>query len=67
MKPSWDTAPHWANYLAQDENGNWYWYQNQPYTDDEDIPEWFNDGGRYEAAYAPNRETWKNTLEERPA
>lgn len=66
MKPDWEDAPEWANWLAQDENGYWHWYQNQPYTIEEDNPEWYNDGGKYEVAYVPNRETWKETLEERP-
>lgn len=26
-KPSWDTAPEWANYLAMDGNGEWFWYE----------------------------------------
>lgn len=30
MKPSWDQAPEWANYLAMDADGTWYWYKNQP-------------------------------------
>lgn len=29
-KPSWDSAPEWANYLAMDEDGTWWWYQNEP-------------------------------------
>lgn len=29
-KPSWDTAPEWANWLAMDGNGEWYWYESKP-------------------------------------
>lgn len=30
MKPSWDDAPEWANYLAMDEDGEWWWYEMEP-------------------------------------
>jgi hypothetical protein len=29
-KPDWKDAPEWANWLAQDSNGSWYWYQIKP-------------------------------------
>src|SRR6056297_3729034 len=29
-KPSWDDAPDWANWLAQDDEGQWFWYQHCP-------------------------------------
>lgn len=30
MKPSWEIAPDWANWLAQDESGVWYWFEERP-------------------------------------
>lgn len=30
IKPSWFTAPRWANFLAQDNNGDWFWYEYMP-------------------------------------
>jgi hypothetical protein len=30
MKPSWDDAPKWAQYLAMDDDGDWYWFENEP-------------------------------------
>mgnify|MGYP005845478261 CR=1 FL=1 len=27
---TWDDAPVWANYAAQDEDSTWYWYEGQP-------------------------------------
>jgi hypothetical protein len=30
MKPDWKDAPPWANYLAMDNDGGWFWYQNKP-------------------------------------
>ena len=29
-KPDWKGAPEWANYLAQDMNGVWYWFEFEP-------------------------------------
>ena len=29
-KPSWETAPRWANWLAQDGDGFWNWYRSKP-------------------------------------
>ena len=26
----WSKAPPWANWIAQDEDGQWYWYQKKP-------------------------------------
>lgn len=26
----WGSAPKWANYLAQDFDGHWFWYQFRP-------------------------------------
>lgn len=28
--PSWDYAPDWAKWLAQDENGRWWFYELEP-------------------------------------
>lgn len=33
MKPSWDDAPEWAQWLAMDEGGCWYWHAGQPFWD----------------------------------
>jgi hypothetical protein len=30
MKPEWKDAPEWANYLAMDGDGLWWWYENEP-------------------------------------
>ena len=29
-KPSWDDAPEWGEWLAQDDSGEWYWYASKP-------------------------------------
>lgn len=30
MKPDWKYAPDWAKFLAQDEDGSWFWYEAEP-------------------------------------
>lgn len=30
VKPSWDDAPEWANWLTYDKDG-WYWWEDEPY------------------------------------
>ena len=30
MKPDWNDAPEWANYLEIDDDGTWYWYAEEP-------------------------------------
>jgi hypothetical protein len=29
-KPDWKDAPEWANWLAMDRDGMWYWYEVEP-------------------------------------
>lgn len=65
-KPDWAGAPEWAKYLAQDKNGDWYWYENAP--DSEYLQDsWVvgPDEGRFQEAMTAF-ESWKNSLEERP-
>lgn len=35
MKPDWKDAPEWAQYLAQDLDGNWYWFSDEPFFQEE--------------------------------
>ena len=35
MKPDWDFAPDWAMWLGQDPDGDWYWYEAEPYHSDD--------------------------------
>lgn len=30
MKPSWNDAPEWAQWLAMDEDGEWFWFESEP-------------------------------------
>lgn len=62
-KPDWKDAPEWAQYLAMDENGEWYWYEQAPNA---------RGGGWYARAasrwaFAGDSLTiWDETLEARP-
>ena len=33
-KPNWKDAPEWANYLAMDSDGSWYWFELEPWYDE---------------------------------
>ena len=57
-KPNWNYAPEWANYVAQDEDGTWYWYEDAP----EKCPDSWRPQGKYEAT----QQHWETTLESRP-
>lgn len=60
--PDWNDAPEWANYVAKDGDGEWYWYENEP------TPfgaSWLLNSGRsyYIGAESPY---WKDSLQYRP-
>ena len=59
MKPDWKYAPHWADYLAKDSDGEWYWHESIP----EAVDGLSAANGRWELAHVPD---WDETLEERP-
>ena len=64
MKPSWDDAPEWAQWLAMDENGRWFWYEFKPVCKQ---AYWLGDdfyNGDMEEAL-PNTSFWDKSLEQR--
>jgi hypothetical protein len=63
MKPNWSDSPSWANYLAQDANGAWWWYANKPIIWNENDVEWRPNGS---SAPAKISMQWRGSLEERP-
>jgi len=65
-KPDWKSAPEWAQWLAQDEDGEWFWFEGQP-TDKS--CSWQDDanGKVRSAGLSEENETWAFTLEKRPA
>lgn len=63
MKPSWDDAPEVARYLAQDRDGTWWWFENEPYLN-HDGTDWLSSG---EIFYAEPQELKKaGPMEPRP-
>lgn len=63
MKPDWKNAPEWANYVAMDKVGDWYWYEDEP------IPShdyWLMTTGRIKRIDVDDLPKWNATLERRP-
>ena len=63
MKPDWKDAPEWANYMAMDRDGSWWWYQNKPKANVYEEA-WLAKSKEYERC--DNCDFWKETLEKRP-
>lgn len=61
MKPDWKDAPEWANWLAQDLTGAWYWYERRPNLLTHAWDELT--GGKIQSVDHPS---WSKSLEERP-
>lgn len=59
MKPNWQDAPEWANYLAMNNDGAWYWFEFEPKAGGYI---WSRFDGRRQRA----RFDWRDSLEERP-
>jgi len=59
MKPDWKDAPEWAQWLAQDPDGDWYWYSQKPGCGDC----FYALGGQDELAATGD---WRESLEPRP-
>jgi len=62
MKPDWKDAPEWAQWLAQDLDGVWWWYADKPSLG---IKTWATDLGAI-AECATLSTGWKESLERRP-
>ena len=62
-KPDWNNAPKWANWLAMDEDGDWYWYEDKP--QHLSIGVWYSSPGKVEFAESSITQDWKETMERR--
>lgn len=66
-KPDWKDAPEYANWLAQDQDGSWWWYEKLPDplkgSDGDGV---WRFGGRCEKVGVEPNEGWRETLEQRP-
>lgn len=62
-KPSWNEAPEWANWLAQDNDGQWVWYKTKPLVEGNEF-----DGGERLLGldFGKVIGNWQDTLEQRP-
>jgi len=70
-KPNWEDAPEWANWLAMDHNGSWYWHDEQPWLDTAN-EDWISGGScrSWEPYWSknsyPTYYSARDTLEKRP-
>lgn len=62
-KPRWLDAPEWAEWLAQDADGEWYWYKSKPV----ETKECHWHAGNQFCAKGVVLGDWRDTLEQRPA
>lgn len=60
--PDWSNAPDWANWLAKDADGTWYFYENRPnrLIDVWEIP------GKFQGISLAPSAGWENSLQQRP-
>lgn len=62
-KPDWNDAPEWANYLAMDNTGIWYWHELEP---EQEYGVWDNPGMTSKSSPEDNYIMAADTLEKRP-
>lgn len=65
----WVSAPAWASYLAMDSDGNWNWFENEPFVHKSNT--WFINRlevGRFQKAdgITSLQDDWTKTLSRRP-
>lgn len=66
-KPDWNDAPQWAQWLAQDENGRWYWFEDEPELRAVSFwPRTDFTGFRPASPIGDIDGDWRGTLEQRP-
>ena len=66
-KPSWEDAPEWVGWLAQDKSGSWWFFRCHPKAMSEG---WDSDSSAYHHSSWVDGEVlgdWRDTLEKRPA
>jgi hypothetical protein len=63
-KPEWKDAPNYAEYLAQNYDGSWYWYSRKPINRNQ---KWEKQISSHESSEPSIKiKDWKNTIESRP-
>jgi hypothetical protein len=68
-KPDWKDAPIWANWLAQDSDGQWSWWNLEPAQ--AKLGSWLQgdplDAYQYlDLWFTESAEDWRETLDPRP-
>lgn len=66
MKPDWSQAPSWANWLAKDRHGMWWWHSHEPWIHSlhED---WMSLGDQQNnPPFRDDPAGWKFSLEQKP-
>ena len=64
-KPTWDEVPAWANFIAQDLDGEWTAYEKKPIK--LSLCHWSLRNGRFEVVGdGPYNPDWEDTCEGRP-
>jgi len=65
IKPKWNDAPEWADYVAMDVGGAWWWYEFKPaYTHSSETWDVIDDG--WARGATPHSLEPIETLEKRP-
>jgi hypothetical protein len=62
--PDWSQAPEWANYVAMDADGAWYWYSHEPIRRGDC---WWSSAGGNTAWVGNSTINWRTSLTSRPA
>jgi len=65
MKPDWKDAPEWAEHLAQDLCGEWWWFDNDLPKPNKNGFVWESEGDCEYAKPLKNK-NWQESLEGRP-
>jgi len=63
-KPEWSDAPEYANWLAQDEDGEWWWFEGEPKLDSDCF--YCHSKREDQASIGRVLGDWRKTLERRP-
>ena len=64
MKPSWNDAPEWANWLAMSDVGVWTWFEKEPSISYGMGYYFAEHGGEWEDVI--NDMDWTDSLESKP-
>lgn len=64
--PPWSDAPPWARWRAQDEDGEWVWFQGKPVPGVNEAWDIGERGDFETAGRGMQNPNWRDTLQKRP-